>query len=243
MADINITQLEDLEQHRQGLAVIGLGYVGLPLAVAFGRVFSTIGFDIDQGRWMRLVRVLTERMKHPPEELEAAKFLRCTTDREALKYCSCFVVTVPTPVDSTNRPDFEPLVAASQLLGDIIGAGTVVIFESTVFPGATQEICVPIIEERSGLTFNEGFFVGYSPERINPGDKNRGLQDITKVISASNEQALDFVDQLYQKIITAGTFRAASIQVAEAAKVIENTQRDLNIALINGCLSSSIVWE
>jgi UDP-N-acetyl-D-glucosamine/UDP-N-acetyl-D-galactosamine dehydrogenase len=215
------------------LAVIGLGYVGLPLAVEFGRLFDTLGYDIDSARVDALKRGTDSNQETSTEELAAAKQLRFTTDVEALRDRNVFIITVPTPVDEHKRPDFTPLIRASQMVGNVMKSGDVVIYESTVYPGATEEICVPELERASGLHFNRDFTVGYSPERINPGDKLRRLTTIPKITSGSTPEAADFVDALYSRIITAGTHKAPSLKVAEAAKVIENTQRDANIALIN----------
>ncbi|NNM06134.1 MAG: Vi polysaccharide biosynthesis UDP-N-acetylglucosamine C-6 dehydrogenase TviB [Gemmatimonadetes bacterium] len=215
------------------LAVIGLGYVGLPLAVEFGKHRSVVGFDINEARVKELESGQDHTLEIEPEDLVEAKHLTFTTDLEALGPCNCFIVTVPTPIDEHKRPDLTPLIRASETVGKVLKAGDLVIYESTVYPGATEEECVPVLEGLSGLTFNQDFFVGYSPERINPGDKEHRLTTITKVTAGSTPEATDLVDALYREIITAGTHKAASIKVAEAAKVIENTQRDLNIALIN----------
>src|SRR4051812_16944078 len=215
------------------LAVIGLGYVGLPLAASFGRATPTIGFDIDASRVDELREFRDHTLETTAEELKAASALRVTADPGELRECNVFIVTVPTPIDTAKRPDLQPLEAASRTVGNAIRRGGIVIYESTVYPGATEEVCVPIIERESGLVFNTDFYAGYSPERINPGDRQHRLETITKVTSGSTPDAADFVDSLYRRIVTAGTHRASSIRVAEAAKVIENTQRDLNIALIN----------
>jgi UDP-N-acetyl-D-galactosamine dehydrogenase len=215
------------------LAVIGLGYVGLPLAVEFGRQLDTLGYDIDAARVGALRRGMDGNQETTNEELRAATQLRFTTEVEALRDRNVFIITVPTPVDEHKRPDFMPLIRASQMVGGVLKQGDVVIYESTVYPGATEEICVPELEQASGLAFNRDFTVGYSPERINPGDKQRRLTTIPKITSGSTPEAADFVDALYARIITAGTHKAPSLKVAEAAKVIENTQRDANIALIN----------
>ncbi len=215
------------------IAVIGLGYVGLPLAAAFGRELPTVGFDIDGRRVEELRRHHDHTREVGPEALRAAEHLEFTANPDDLAGCNVFIVTVPTPIDAYKRPDLGPLEAASRTVGQAIGRGGVAIFESTVYPGATEEICVPIIEHASGLAFNRDFFAGYSPERINPGDTQHRLETIIKVTSGSTPEAADFIDALYRRIITAGTHRASSIRVAEAAKVIENTQRDVNIALIN----------
>jgi UDP-N-acetyl-D-galactosamine dehydrogenase len=215
------------------IAIIGLGYVGLPLAVEFGKQFPVIGFDTKQARIGELNAGHDRTREVGPEELAQAKHLTCTADPEHLRACNVFIVTVPTPVDNAKRPDLTPLIKASETVGKVMPKGAVVIYESTVYPGATEEVCVPLLEKYSGLTFNRDFFAGYSPERINPGDKAHRLPTIKKVTSGSTPETADFVDALYRSIITAGTHKASSIKVAEAAKVIENTQRDLNIALMN----------
>lgn len=215
------------------IAIIGLGYVGLPLAVEFGAKFPTLGFDIDAARIASLRAGHDHTLETEPEELARATQLKFSTDREDLRRCNVFIVTVPTPIDAHKRPDLGPILAASDTVGRVLKKGDTVIFESTVYPGCTEQDCVPVIEKLSGLTFNEDFTVGYSPERINPGDKQHRLPNILKVTSGSTPDAGERVDALYRQIVTAGTFLAESIRVAEAAKVIENTQRDLNIALIN----------
>ncbi|MFG6158406.1 Vi polysaccharide biosynthesis UDP-N-acetylglucosamine C-6 dehydrogenase TviB [Halomonas sp. 1390] len=215
------------------LGVIGLGYVGLPLAVEFGKRFATVGFDIDQQRISELRDHLDHTREVEESDLAAATGLTFASDESALRECNVYIVTVPTPIDASHRPDLGPLQRASQLIGRVIGKGDVAIFESTVYPGATEEECVPIIETESGLRFNHDFFAGYSPERINPGDKLHRVTSIRKVVSGSTPETADFVESLYGSVIQAGTYRASSILVAEAAKVIENTQRDVNIALIN----------
>jgi UDP-N-acetyl-D-galactosamine dehydrogenase len=215
------------------VAVIGLGYVGLPLAVGFGRKLPTLGFDINAARIAELRSGRDHTLEVAPEELKAAAQLSFSADAGDLAACNVFVVTVPTPIDDAKRPDLRPLESASRTVGKAIRRGGVVIFESTVYPGATEEVCVPIIERESGLKYNVDFYAGYSPERINPGDKQHRLETILKVTSGSTPQTADFVDALYRQVVTAGTHKASSIRVAEAAKVIENTQRDLNIALIN----------
>ena len=215
------------------IAVIGLGYVGLPLAAAFGRRIPTLGFDINGKRVEELRRGHDHTLEVPEDELREAQHLEFSDDPAALAGCNVFIVTVPTPIDEYKRPDLRPLESASRTVGRAIARGGVAIYESTVYPGATEEICVPIIERESGLKFNQDFYAGYSPERINPGDKQHRLETIMKVTSGSTPDAADFVDELYRQIITAGTHKASSIRVAEAAKVIENTQRDVNIALIN----------
>jgi UDP-N-acetyl-D-galactosamine dehydrogenase len=215
------------------IAVIGLGYVGLPLAVGFGRVLPTLGFDINAARIAELKGFRDHTLEVSSDALREAKHLRCSNDEKDLAVCNVFIVTVPTPIDSFKRPDLRPLESASAKVGRAIKRGGIVIYESTVYPGATEEICVPIVERESGLKFNVDFFAGYSPERINPGDREHRLESIVKVVAGSTPQAAEFVDELYRKVVNAGTHRASSIRVAEAAKVIENTQRDLNIALIN----------
>ena len=217
----------------QTIAVIGLGYVGLPLALAFGSRRKIVGFDIDEGRIAALRRGDDVTLEATADELAATPNVEFTTDRQALRRCGVFIVTVPTPIDKANRPDLTLLRRASQTVGEAISPGAVIVFESTVYPGCTEEICAPIIERASGLKLNEGFFLGYSPERINPGDKEHRLATIVKVTSGSTPEAADALDALYASIIAAGTHKASSIVVAEAAKVIENTQRDLNIALMN----------
>jgi len=215
------------------IGVVGLGYVGLPLAVEFGKHFETIGFDVKPQRVAQLRKGRDSTLEVSPEELRAAQQLTFTTDLEQLRRCRVFVVTVPTPIDGYKRPDLSPLMRASESVGAVLGKGALVIYESTVYPGCTEEVCVPILERVSGLKFNRDFFAGYSPERINPGDKEHRLTTIRKVTSGSTPEVAQFVDQLYSKIVAAGTHKASSIRVAEAAKVIENTQRDVNIALIN----------
>jgi UDP-N-acetyl-D-glucosamine/UDP-N-acetyl-D-galactosamine dehydrogenase len=215
------------------IGVVGLGYVGLPLAVEFGKHFETIGFDVNPQRIAQLRKGRDTTLEVSPEELHAAQRLTFTTDLEALRRCRVFIVTVPTPIDGYKRPDLTPLVRASESVGAVLSKGALVIYESTVYPGCTEEVCVPILERVSGLKFNRDFFTGYSPERINPGDKEHRLTTIRKVTSGSTPAVAEFVDQLYARIVAAGTHKASSIRVAEAAKVIENTQRDVNIALIN----------
>ena len=214
-------------------AIIGLGYVGLPLAVAFGRQLDTLGFDINAQRIADLEAHRDHTLEVDADELKSTRHLRFSSDPADLAGRNVFIVTVPTPIDDARRPDLGPLEAASRTVGRAIRRGGVAIFESTVYPGATEEVCVPIIERESGLRFNEDFYAGYSPERINPGDKAHRLESIIKVTSGSTPSAADFIDALYRRVISAGTHKASSIRVAEAAKVIENTQRDLNIALIN----------
>ena len=221
----------DLNQCRVG--VIGLGYVGLPLAVEFGRRFPTIGFDIKAERIQELRTGHDSTLEVDATELQAAAHLEFTSAPADLAACNVYIVTVPTPIDRHKRPDLTPLESASRTLSTVLKRGDVVIYESTVYPGATEEVCVPILESGSGLRFNQDFYAGYSPERINPGDKTHRLPTITKVTSGSTPEAAEFVDKLYSSIVTAGTHKASSIRIAEAAKVIENTQRDVNIALIN----------
>jgi UDP-N-acetyl-D-galactosamine dehydrogenase len=215
------------------IAVIGLGYVGLPLAVAFGQQRPTIGFDINSERVAALRRGRDATLEVSAGELAAATRLRFSDEVSAITDCNLYIITVPTPIDGHKRPDLAPLRAASELVGGVLRAGDIVVYESTVYPGATEEICVPLLAEHSGLAFNRDFFVGYSPERINPGDKQHRLTNIVKVTSGSTPEVARRVDALYAEIIEAGTHLAPSIRVAEAAKVIENTQRDVNIALMN----------
>jgi len=215
------------------IGIVGLGYVGLPLAVELGKRRPTIGFDINTTRVAELLQGRDSSLEVDPEALQAATQLTCTDRLEDLARCNCFIVTVPTPITEHKAPDLTPLQSASRTLGGVLKRGDVVIYESTVYPGATEEVCVPILEAVSGLRLNDDFFVGYSPERINPGDREHRLVNITKVTSGSTPEAADFIDTLYRSIIPAGTHKASSIRVAEAAKVIENTQRDVNIALIN----------
>ena len=215
------------------IAIIGLGYVGLPLAVEFGKKYPTTGFDINGPRIAALISGHDSTLEVDEAELKQATQLNYITDIEQLKSCNIFIVTVPTPIDSHKRPDLTPLEKASETVGKVLSKGDIVIYESTVYPGATEEVCVPILERHSGLTFNKDFYCGYSPERINPGDKEHRVTTIKKVTSGSTPEIANIVDNLYKSIITAGTHKASSIKVAEAAKVIENTQRDLNIALMN----------
>ncbi len=222
-----------MELKKIQLAVIGLGYVGLPLAVEFGKKRNVIGFDINVDRIGELKAQRDNTLEVSELEIRASKFLKFTLAYEDLKTCNCFIVTVPTPIDQFNRPNLMPLMRASETVGRVLKKGDLVIYESTVYPGCTEEDCVPVLEKFSGLVFNQDFFVGYSPERINPGDKEHRVANIKKVTSGSTPAIADLVDELYNEIIVAGTHRAPSIKVAEAAKVIENTQRDLNIALIN----------
>lgn len=218
---------------KHNLAIIGLGYVGLPLAVEFGKKRKVIGFDIHAKRVAELQSGQDRTLEVEVAELLEAEHLSFTTDPEALRGCDIFIVTVPTPIDSHKQPDLTPLIKASATIGKVLKKGDIVIYESTVYPGATEEECVPVLELHSGLKFNVDFFAGYSPERINPGDKTHRVTTIKKVTSGSTPQVADLVDALYNEIVTAGTHKAPSIKVAEAAKVIENTQRDVNIALIN----------
>lgn len=215
------------------IGVIGLGYVGLPLAVEFGRKFQTLGFDINEHRIAELSGGKDRTLEVDSEELGSATLLSFTSNLEDLKECNFFIVTVPTPIDEFKQPDLTPLIKASTALGKVIAKDAIVVYESTVYPGATEEVCIPIIEKESGLKFNQDFYAGYSPERINPGDKEHRLPTIKKVTSGSTPEVATFINDVYCSIITAGTFLASSLKVAEAAKVIENTQRDVNIALIN----------
>lgn len=221
-------QLEQLS-----IAIIGLGYVGLPLAVEFGKQKPTIGFDINQQRIAELLAGHDHTLETSAEELKQAVNLRYTYDFNTLKQSNFFIVTVPTPIDDFKQPDLTPLIKSSETIGQVLKKGDIVVYESTVYPGATEEVCIPVLEKVSGLKFNQDFFVGYSPERINPGDKQRRVTNILKITSGSTPEVADYIDQVYQLIIDAGTYKAPSIKVAEAAKVIENTQRDVNIALIN----------
>ncbi|NND61299.1 MAG: Vi polysaccharide biosynthesis UDP-N-acetylglucosamine C-6 dehydrogenase TviB [Gammaproteobacteria bacterium] len=221
----------DLPKTRIG--IVGLGYVGLPLAVAFGRQYDTVGFDINSGRIAELRAGNDSTLEVSDDELAATPQLSFTDQADDLRGCDVFVATVPTPIDRQKRPDLSPLQKASELIGKLLQPGNTVIYESTVYPGATEEVCVPILEQHSGLRFNQDFFAGYSPERINPGDRKHRLETIVKVTAGSRPDVAEFVDSLYDSIVEAGTHRASSIRVAEAAKVIENTQRDVNIALIN----------
>ena len=215
------------------IAVIGLGYVGLPLAVEFGKKVPVVGFDIHQKRIEELQNAQDHTLEVSPEELKRAIQLSYSANLEDLKSCNFFIVTVPTPIDDFKQPDLTPLIKASTSIAKVLNKGDVVVYESTVYPGATEETCIPVLEQVSGLIFNQDFFAGYSPERINPGDKLRRVTNILKITSGSTPEVADFVDQVYNLVIEAGTYKASSIKVAEAAKVIENTQRDVNIALIN----------
>ncbi|PMC15703.1 Vi polysaccharide biosynthesis UDP-N-acetylglucosamine C-6 dehydrogenase TviB [Oligella urethralis] len=215
------------------IAVIGLGYVGLPLAVEFGKKLPVLGFDVNLKRIDELRSGKDHTLEVGDDELKEAIHLSYTADLNELKDCNFFIVTVPTPIDESKQPDLTPLRKASDSIAQVLSVGDIVVYESTVFPGATEEVCVPILEAVSGLKYNQDFFVGYSPERINPGDKTHRVSTILKVTSGSTPEVADYVDEVYQQVITAGTYKASSIKVAEAAKVIENTQRDVNIALIN----------
>lgn len=225
---------------KKKLVVIGLGYVGLPLAVEFGKRQSVIGFDISVARISELSAGEDRTLEVPKEDLRAAEHLTCTAEPNALKDGQVFIITVPTPVDNANRPDMRPLISASATVGKALKQGDIVIYESTVYPGATEEVCVPVLEQHSGLRFNRDFYCGYSPERINPGDKVNTLTTIKKITSGSTPEAATAIDALYASIIAAGTWKASSIKVAEAAKVIENSQRDLNIAFVN---ELSVIFE
>ncbi|PMP11305.1 Vi polysaccharide biosynthesis protein VipA/TviB [Vibrio breoganii] len=215
------------------IAIIGLGYVGLPLAVEFGKKFPTIGFDINQSRVDELKECNDSTLECTKDELIEAKLLSYTAELNDLKEANVYIVTVPTPIDEHKQPDLTPLIKASELLGKVVSKGDTIIYESTVYPGATEDTCIPVVEAVSGLKFNQDFYAGYSPERINPGDKQHRLINILKVTSGSNTEIAEFIDQLYRSIIIAGTHKASSIKVAEASKVIENVQRDVNIGLIN----------
>ncbi len=215
------------------IAIIGLGYVGLPLAVEFGKIFETVGFDINISRISELEKGYDSTLEVDIMELQESKKLLYTTNTSDIQSCNIFIITVPTPIDEHKKPVLTPLVQASEMVGKLLKKDDIVIYESTVYPGATEEVCVPILEQYSGLTFNKDFYCGYSPERINPGDKEHRITTIKKITSGSTPKVATQVDELYRQIITAGTYKVDSIKVAEAAKVIENTQRDLNIALIN----------
>ena len=222
-----------MDTNNKKIAIVGLGYVGLPLAVEFGKSRPTLGFDINIARIGELEAGLDSTLEIDRAGMKSAVHLEFSADVDALSVCSIFIITVPTPIDDVNRSDLTPIIKASETVGKSLKIGDIVIYESTVFPGCTEEVCVPILERFSGLTYNKDFFCGYSPERINPGDKVNTLTKITKITSGSTPEISIEIDDLYKSIITAGTFRASSIKVAEAAKVIENTQRDLNIALVN----------
>lgn len=215
------------------IGMIGLGYVGLPLAVEFGKKMSVVGLDINKARVEELIAGHDSSLEVEPELLSSATHLSYTANPTDLRECNVYIVTVPTPIDEHKRPDLSPLENASKMLGSLVKKGDIVIYESTVYPGATEEVCIPLIEEKSGLKYNQDFYAGYSPERINPGDKEHRVTNILKVTSGSTPEVADFVDALYKEVIEAGTYKASSIRVAEASKVIENTQRDVNIGLIN----------
>ena len=215
------------------IAIIGLGYVGLPLAVEFGKKYATVGFDINQNRIEELLKGKDSTLEVEPSDLKLADKLNFSTNLEDIKECTIYIITVPTPIDKNKRPDLTPLEKSSESICKVLKKGDIVIYESTVFPGCTEEVCVPILEAGSGLTYNKDFYCGYSPERINPGDKVRTITKIVKVTSGSTPEIAEVVDQLYKSIITAGTYKAESLKVAEAAKVIENCQRDLNISFVN----------
>ncbi|MTI30682.1 nucleotide sugar dehydrogenase [Xanthovirga aplysinae] len=215
------------------IAVVGLGYVGLPLAIEFGKKYSTIGFDINSQRVEELIKGVDRTEEVEPDELRSSKKIIFTSKVEEIRKADIYIVTVPTPIDTYKKPDLTPLLKASEMIGGVLKKGNIVIYESTVYPGCTEEDCVPILEKISGLLLNEGFYCGYSPERINPGDKTHRLPSIKKVTSGSTPEVAEEIDQLYASIIKAGTHKASSIKVAEAAKVIENSQRDLNIAFVN----------
>jgi UDP-N-acetyl-D-galactosamine dehydrogenase len=232
-----ITQLNLFQKK---IAVIGLGYVGLPLAVEFGKKFTTIGFDINEGRIDELRKGKDSTLEVEPENLKSSNQLSFTTQLDDIANCNIFIVTVPTPIDKNKRPDLTPLIKSSTSVGKVLKQGDIVIYESTVFPGCTEEVCVPILEKESGLKFNKDFYCGYSPERINPGDKVHTVTKIKKVTAGSTPEIANQVDALYSAIITAGTYKAASLKVAEAAKVIENCQRDINIAFVN---ELSLIFE
>jgi len=215
------------------IAVIGLGYVGLPLVVEFGKKYEAVGFDLNKSRIQELLEGTDSTLELTGEELRGSNKVTYTNDLSDIKSCNVYIVTVPTPIDKHKQPDLTPLLKASEMLGKVINKGDVVIYESTVYPGATEDECIPVIEQVSGYIYNKDFFAGYSPERINPGDKKHRVTNILKVTSGSNPLVSEYVDELYRSIITAGTHKAATIKVAEASKVIENVQRDVNIALIN----------
>ncbi len=215
------------------IAVIGLGYVGLPLAVEFGKKFNVVGFDLDDARVKELRNGYDRTNELNYSELSILNKIKITTNKKDISDSDVYIITVPTPVDKNNRPNLKPIISASEIIGSLLKKNNLVIYESTVFPGCTEEICVPILENSSGLKYNSDFFCGYSPERINPGDRAHTFKNITKIVSGSNKDTLDIVDMLYGSVVLAGTYRVSSIQVAEAAKVIENTQRDINIAIVN----------
>ena len=230
---VTIKYRKKMNLNTKKIAIIGLGYVGLPLAIEFGKRRKVVGFDINQSRINQLKSGIDTTLETTPTELATVTQLSFTTNPEDLRDCNCFIITVPTPIDAYKKPDLTPLEKASETVGKVLKVGDLVVYESTVYPGCTEDDCVPILERHSGLKFNQDFFCGYSPERINPGDKEHRISDIKKITSGSTPATADAVDELYKEIITAGTHIAESIRVAEAAKVIENTQRDLNIALIN----------
>jgi UDP-N-acetyl-D-galactosamine dehydrogenase len=215
------------------IVIIGMGYVGLPLAIEFGKKHSTLGFDINKERISDLKKGIDSTLEVLSDEFDSSKMLSFSCNDKEILGADCYIITVPTPIDEAKKPDLRPLISASETVGKSIRQGSIVIYESTVYPGATEEVCVPILEKYSKMKFNESFFVGYSPERINPGDKSRRLTDILKITSGSTPEIANRIDALYRSIITAGTYKTSSIKVAEAAKVIENTQRDVNIALVN----------
>ena len=223
--------MSDLKHNK--IAIIGLGYVGLPLAVEFGKKYETVGFDINQARIQELIKGVDSTLEVDSAEIKQATMLSYSANLGAIRDCNIYIVTVPTPIDTEKNPDLTPLIKSSEMVGELLAIDDIVIYESTVYPGATEEVCVPILEKRSSLKFNKEFYCGYSPERINPGDKEHRVTTIKKVTSGSTPEIAVRVDTLYKSIITAGTHKASSIKVAEAAKVIENTQRDVNIALIN----------
>ena len=222
-----------IDKEHTRIAIIGLGYVGLPLAVEFGRQFRTVGFDVNDTRVNELLAGVDSTLEVAAEELNESTHLLFSTELQEIEDCNIFIVTVPTPIDKHRNPDLSPLTSASEMIGKVLKSGDIVIYESTVFPGATEEVCVPLLEKQSNLVFNRDFWCGYSPERINPGDKEHSVSTIIKVTSGSTPEAANKVDSLYKTIVKAGTHKADSIKIAEAAKVIENTQRDINIALIN----------
>lgn len=222
------------------ICLVGLGYVGLPLAIEFGKKFNTVGFDINSRRILELKRGKDSTLEVEPELFDEAKKLTFSDQLNDIESCNIYIITVPTPIDEFKTPDLKPLISASNTVGQVLKKNDIVIYESTVYPGATEEVCIPVLEKVSGLKFNTDFFAGYSPERINPGDKEHRVTNILKVTSGSNPEVADFVDSLYRSVIIAGTHKASSIKVAEAAKVIENTQRDVNIALVN---ELSLIFE
>ena len=240
VADVTANRAHTRIAQAEAIAIVGLGYVGLPLAVEFGKQRTVVGFDIDASRIADLQAGKDATLEVSPDELRAAGKLRFSSSFKDIAGCRVFIVTVPTPVDSANRPDMRALIAATETVGRVMPDGAIVIYESTVYPGATEEVCVPVLERVSGKKFNVDFFCGYSPERINPGDKVNTLTKIKKITSGSTAEVADAVDDLYRSIIEAGTHKASSLKVAEAAKVIENTQRDLNIALVN---ELSVIFE